>query len=68
MLINTFLIDSSDVTIRADLLQSKDGKLVVEYFVNMEMIDKEILNDSSNMLYIENYIQNKIKNIRVLNG
>lgn len=68
MLINTFLIDSSDVTVRADLLQSNDGRLVVEYYVNMNIIDKEILNDSSNMLYIENYIQNKLKNIRVLNG
>lgn len=68
MLINTFLIDSGDKTLRADLLQSNDGRLVVEYYFNTDMIDKEILNDRSNMLYIENYIQNKLKNIRVLNG
>ena len=61
MLINTFLIDSGDKTLRADLLQSNDGRLVVEYYFNTDMIDKEILNDRSNMLYIENYIQNKLK-------
>lgn len=65
MLIETYLIDSSNSPVKADLYKNKDTYLV-EYYISNVLKEQEFINKNTSIHFLESYIQNKLKRIVML--